>query len=55
MLKIRPKEKAAVATDQKDIFDNFDELDTIKNAKNIIKEKLGEDYEDFKNEDYDKL
>ena len=30
-------------------------FNTLKNAKNIIKEKLGEDYEDFKNEDYDRL
>ena len=30
-------------------------FNTLKNAKNIIKEKLREDYEDFKNEDYDKL
>jgi putative transposase len=36
LLKIRPKEKAAVATDLKDVFDNFDELDTIKTAKNKL-------------------
>jgi DNA-directed RNA polymerase specialized sigma24 family protein len=30
-------------------------FNTLKNAKNIIKDKLQEDYEDYKNEDYDKI
>jgi DNA-directed RNA polymerase specialized sigma24 family protein len=30
-------------------------FNSLKNAKNIIKDKLSEDYEDYKNEDYDKL
>lgn len=30
-------------------------FNTLKNAKNIIKDKLKEDYEDYKNEDYERL
>ena len=30
-------------------------FNTLKNAKNILKEKLKEDYEDYKNEDYERL
>tara|TARA_B100001250_G_scaffold126068_1_gene107266 strand:- start:28 stop:570 length:543 start_codon:yes stop_codon:yes gene_type:complete len=30
-------------------------FNTLKNAKNIIKDKFYEDYEDFKNQDYDRL
>ena len=30
-------------------------FNTLKNAKNIIKEKLSEDYQDYKNEDYERL
>ena len=30
-------------------------FNTLKNAKNTIREKLAEDYEDYKNEDYERL
>ena len=30
-------------------------FNTLKNAKNILKEKLKEDYEDYKNQDYERL
>lgn len=30
-------------------------FNTLKNCKNEIKEKLNEDYEDYKNEDYDRI
>jgi len=30
-------------------------FNTLKNAKNIIKDKLSEDYEDYKNQDYERL
>jgi|TARA_B100000073_G_scaffold311754_1_gene285054 DNA-directed RNA polymerase specialized sigma24 family protein len=30
-------------------------FNTLKNSKNIIKDKLSEDYEDYKNEDYERL
>lgn len=30
-------------------------FNTLKNAKSIIKDKLSEDYEDYKNEDYERL
>ena len=30
-------------------------FNSLKNAKNIIKNKLSEDYEDYKNQDYDKI
>jgi hypothetical protein len=40
-----------MAKDTKISFVNI--FHTLKKGKNIMKDKFGEDYEDYKNEDYD--